>query len=72
MLAHRNATAVVADPDTAVGQALPLWGPTELMYVAGGLSDTALSFPVIHALVYAALLLALSSWSWRRRVRIYR
>lgn len=58
--------------DTAVAQALPLWGPLHLLQVAAGLTDGTTAAGVAHALVSALLLLGLALWSWHRRVRVVR
>jgi hypothetical protein len=59
-------------PDTPVARVLPTWGPVEIIQAATGIADVPTAAPVAHALVSTVLLLALVSWSWRRRVRIVR
>jgi hypothetical protein len=59
-------------PDSGVAQALPTWGPLEVLLVAGGMSDGEALRGVLHAAVSAALLLTLAFWAWHRRVRVDR
>lgn len=57
-------------PDTRIAAFLPLWGPAEVLLAAAGIGDPSLAGGIAHALSATLLLLALSSWSWHRRVRI--
>ena len=57
-------------PDTVAAQALPTWGPIEILYAAADLSDASVGAGFAHALASTAVLLALAAWSWRRRTRI--
>lgn len=59
-------------PDAGLALVLPLWGPTEVMLVAAGLSDGHVGTALLHAGVCSLLLLALAALGWRRRVHIHR
>jgi hypothetical protein len=57
-------------PDTGVAQALPTWGPIEILYAAADLGEASVGAGVVHAAVSAAVLLGVATWSWRRRTRL--
>lgn len=59
-------------PDAGLARALPLWGPLEIMLISAGWSEGTVAAGVAHSLAAALGLLAVASWSWRRRVRIER
>ena len=56
-----------------VGQAwLPMWGASELLLRAGGLSGTAEPVTaVLHALAYTAALVGVGAVAWARKVRLH-
>lgn len=55
-----------------IGQAwLPMWGANELMQRAAGVPDTAEpGTAALHALIYAAALVAVGALAWARKVRL--
>ena len=59
-------------PDTSLAQVLPLWGPLEVLQIAGALRDGPATGGVVHALLSALVLLVVAQLAWRRRVRIVR
>lgn len=56
-------------PETAGAAVLPLYGPLELLFASGGISDGALAGAVAHSFVASALMTAAAFLLWARRVR---
>ena len=59
-------------PDTSLAQALPLWGPLEVLQVAAAVREGPATGGVAHALLSAVVLLVVAQLAWHRRVRIAR
>lgn len=56
-------------PGTAGAAALPLYGPLELLFTSGGISDGALAGAVVHTVVASLVMTAAAFVLWARRVR---
>lgn len=57
-------------PDTPAAAVLPLYGPLDVLQVAGGISGGSVTGGIVHAAVTTVLMTALSYLLWRRRVRV--
>ena len=56
--------------NAALAPFLPLFGAVRLAEVAVGYATSPLWVALLHSAGYAALLMAISIWAWRRRLRI--
>lgn len=58
-------------PGTAGAWVQPLWGPLEILAFSAGWPDRSVADGIAHTAVFTIVLLALASWRWRARVRVF-
>lgn len=65
-----GALSNVIPPELASARLVPLWAPVRLLMTAMYTDGNGYSEPLIHGLIAAGLLMAITWLAWRRRVRV--